>query len=214
MIHVLIVDDHAVLRQGLKMLFDISPDIELAGEAADGDGLMQLLRSEAKYDVLLADMSMPGISGISLIEHIKACRKDLPILIFSMHNDPQMIMRAFRAGVAGYIAKDKAPEILLEAIRKVARGGKYIDPKFAEQMALDGLSNTQCEPHAKLTNRELEVFSLLVAGNRINDIAHLMAISNKTVSSHKKTLMQKMNLSSMAELIRYSVQYRLFEDNL
>lgn len=212
MIRILIADDHAVLRHGLKMIFAHSSDIELAGEAVDGNGVMQLLRTTTKFDLLMTDMIMPGVNGISLIENIKACRKDLPILIFSMHNDPQLIMRALKSGAAGYISKDKDPEIIMEAIRKIAKGGKYIDPKLAEQMVLEGISNDESLAHTKLSNRELEVYNLLVAGKRINEIADQLAISNKTASSHKKNLMEKMHFSCMADLMRYSFQHRLFDD--
>ena len=214
MIRMLIADDHAVLRQGLKIIFELSPDIELAGEAVDGDGVLQHLRGTTNFDVLLMDMNMPGVSGISLIEHVKAYRKDLPILVFSMHNDQQLIVRTLKAGVAGFISKDKDPEILLDAIRKVAKGGKYIDPKFAEQMVLTGLLSEKSELHDKLSNRELEVFSLLVAGKRINEIADILVISNKTASSHKKNLMEKMHFTCMADLMRHSIQHKLFDDNV
>lgn len=212
MIRVLIADDHAVVRRGLKMIFELTAGIEVAAEAADGEGIIQHLQSAANFDLLLMDMNMPGVSGISLIERIKASRKALPILVFSMQNDPQLIVRALKAGASGYIAKDKDPGLLLEAIRKVARGGMYIDPMIAEQLALDELSNTQDVPHARLSDREIEVFRLLVSGKGINEIAEQLAISNKTVSSHKKHLMEKMHFSGMADLMRYAVQHKLFDE--
>lgn len=212
MIRMLIADDHAVVRQGLKMIFALCPDIEVLAEAADGDGIIQHLRGTADFSLLLMDMNMPGVSGIGLIERIKTCRKTLPILVFSMQNDPHIVVRAIKSGASGYIAKDKDPAILLEAIRKVADGGKYIDPIVAEQMVFEGLSNEQSVPHAHLSDRELEVFRLLVVGKGVNEIADQLIISNKTVSSHKKRLMEKMHFSGMADLMRYAVQRRLFDD--
>ncbi|MFA5824600.1 MAG: response regulator transcription factor [Gallionellaceae bacterium] len=212
MIRVLIADDHAVVRQGLKMIFALCPDIEVLAEAVDGDGIIQHLRGTTDFNLLLMDMNMPGVSGIGLIERIKMCRKTLPILVFSMQNDPHIVVRALKSGASGYIAKDKDPAILLEAIRKVADGGKYIDPVVAEQMVFEGLSNEQSVPHAHLSDRELEVFRLLVVGKGVNEIADQLIISNKTVSSHKKRLMEKMHFSGMADLMRYAVQRRLFDD--
>ena len=154
MIRMLIADDHAVVRQGLKMIFALCPDIEVLAEAVDGDGIIQHLRGTTDFNLLLMDMNMPGVSGIGLIERIKMCRKTLPILVFSMQNDPHIVVRAIKSGASGYIAKDKDPAILLEAIRKVADGGKYIDPIVAEQMVFEGLSSEQSVPHAHLSDRE------------------------------------------------------------
>lgn len=212
MIRVLIADDHAVVRQGLKMIFALCPDIEVLAEAVDGEETVQHLRGTAGFNLLLMDMNMPGVSGIGLIERIKMCDKTLPILVFSMQNDPHIVVRALKAGASGYIAKDKDPAILLDAIRKVASGGKYIDPIVAEQMVFEGLSEEHSIPHTHLSDRELEVFRLLVAGKGVNEIADQLIISNKTVSSHKKRLMEKMHFSGMADLMRYAVQRRLFDD--
>lgn len=212
MIRMMIADDHAVVRQGLKMIFALCPDIEVLAEAVEGDEIIQYLRGAADFDILLMDMNMPGVSGIGLIERIKMCRKTLPILVFSMQSDPHIVVRALKAGVSGYITKDKDPAILLDAIRKVAGGGKYIDPIVAEQMVFEGLSDEHSIPHAHLSDRELEVFRLLVAGKGVNEIADQLIISNKTVSSHKKRLMEKMHFSGMADLMRYAVQRRLFDE--
>lgn len=210
MIRLLIADDHAIVREGLKKILALNPDIDVAAEAIDGASVLQRLRSAADIDLLLLDMTMPGIDGISLIGHIKACHADLPILVFSMHNEPQIALRAIKAGAAGYIVKDSDPETLLEAIRRVVGGGKYIDPVLAERLAFDAALPEQCTPHTLLSVREFEVFRLLVAGKRINDIAEQMAISNKTVSTHKQHLMKKMKIDNSADLVRYAVQYNLF----
>lgn len=210
MIRLLIVDDHAIVREGLKKVLALTKDIDVTAEAADGAAVIQHLRSPAHFDLLMMDLVMPGVSGMDLIERIKAYRATLPILVFSMHNESQVAFRAIKAGAAGFIVKDCDPEILLEAIRKVAGGGKYIDPVLAEQLAFDAVFPEQRAPHALLSDREFEVFRMLIAGKRVNEIADQLAISNKTVSTHKQHLMEKMKAGSTAELVRYAVQYDLF----
>ncbi|MDO9011385.1 MAG: response regulator transcription factor [Gallionella sp.] len=212
MISLLIADDHAIVREGIRKILALTVDIKVAADAVDGAGVLQQLHSPVVFDMVLLDLSMPGVSGTDLIGRIKACRATLPILVFSMHNEPQIASRVIKAGAAGFISKDSDPEILLEAIRRVAAGGKYIDPVLAEQLAFDTLLPEQRAPHALLSDREFEVFSLLVAGKRVNEIAERLIISNKTVSTHKLHLMEKMKLASTAELVRYAVEHKLFQD--
>lgn len=206
MIRLVITEDHAIVRSGLKQLFALQPDIRVVGEAANGDELLALARN-IEMDLLLLDMNMPGISGTSLISRVKALNKELPILILSMHNELQMAMRALKAGANGYITKGSEPEMLIAAIRKVAAGGRYIEPGLAEQMVFDINSPKQQLPHEVLSDREFEVFRLLAAGKSVNEIAGRLALSNKTVSTYKVRLMEKMQLSSNADLVRYAVLY-------
>lgn len=208
MIRLVIADDHAIVRGGLKQIFALVPDFEVVGEAIDGSAVLECLH-HGSFDLLLLDLNMPGISGADLITRIKAHRADLPILVLSMHNEPQVAARALKAGAAGYITKDCEPDILLAAIRKVAANGKYIDPDLAEKMVFDVTSTAQSPPHSLLSARELEVFRLLTTGKGVNEIATQLAISNKTVSTHKVRLMEKMNISSMADLMRYAMQHGL-----
>lgn len=210
MIRLLIADDHVIVREGLKKILALTCDIKVKAEAANGAEILQHLRGAAIFDLLLMDMSMPGVSGMDLIERIKAHHAALPILVFSMHNESQIAFRAIKAGAAGFVVKDSDPEILLEAIRKVSGGGKYIDPVLAERLAFDAAFPEQRVPHALLSDREFEVFRMLVAGRRINEIADQLAISNKTVSTHKQHLMEKMRVDSTADLVRYAVQNNLF----
>jgi DNA-binding NarL/FixJ family response regulator len=203
-------DDHAIVRGGLRQILALSPDIRVACEAANGAEALQLVRNN-KFDLLLLDMTMPGISGVDLIGRIKAERQCLPILVLSMHNESQVVTRAFKAGASGYITKDCEPEKLLHAIRKVADGQKYIDPALAEQIAFDIAFPEQRLPHASLSNREYEILRLLAMGKSINDIARQLVISNKTVSTHKMHLMKKMGLSSMAAIVSYAIQHGLLE---
>ena len=206
MIRLVIADDHAIVRGGLKQIFALVPDFEVVGEAVDGNEVLERLRHDP-FDLLLLDLNMPGISGADLITRIKAHRADLPILVLSMHNEPQVAARMLKAGASGYITKDCEPDILLAAIRKVAANGKYIAPDLAERMVFD-VTFTALRPlHSLLSDRESEVFRLLIAGKSVNGIATQLAISNKTVSTHKVRLMEKMNLSSVADLMRYAMQH-------
>lgn len=206
MIRLVITDDHAIVRSGLKQLFALQADIRVVGEASNGDELLTMAHN-VEMDLLLLDMNMPGVSGVNLISRIKAFRKDLPVLVLSMYNDLQVAMRALKAGANGYITKDSDPEMLMAAIRKVAAGGRYIEPMLAEQMVFDTNSSKQQLPHEVLSDREFEVFRLLAAGKSVNEIAEQLAVSNKTVSTYKIRLMDKLQLSSTADLVRYAILY-------
>jgi len=210
MIRIMIADDHAIVREGIRQILALAPDIELAGQAVNGAEVLNQVRDHGS-DLLLLDMNMPGISGVDLIGRVKLCRATLPILVFTMHNDAQLATRALKAGASGFISKDSDPERLLAAIRKVSAGGKYLDPALAEQIALDATSTKLQLPHASLSDRELDVFRLLVAGMGVNEIAAKLCISHKTVSTHKTRLMEKMNLNNIADLVRYAMQYGLAE---
>ena len=208
MIRLVIADDHAIVREGIKQILALASDIELVGEAVNGTEVLQQVR-DCEFDLLLLDMNMPGISGADLIRRVKLCRATLPILVFTMHNDAQVATRALKAGASGFISKDSDPERLLAAILKVGAGGKYLDPALAEQIALDATSTKLQLPHTLLSDRELEILRLLAAGVGINEIAAQLCISHKTVSTHKARLMEKMNLHNMADLVRYAMQHGL-----
>ena len=205
MIRLLMADDHAIVRGGLKQIFALAPDLEVAGEAVNGGEVLDGLRQQA-FDLLLLDMNMPGVSGTDLIVRVRAQYPALPVLVLSMHNESQVAARVLKAGANGYITKDCEPEILLTAIRKVAGGGKYITPELAEQMVFGVNASGGQPPHALLSDRELEVLRLLIAGKGVNEIAEQLCISNKTVSTHKVRLMEKMDIGSMADLMRYAMQ--------
>lgn len=208
MIRLLIADDHAIVRSGLKQVFALAPDLEVVGEAVDGGAVLDCLR-RCEFDLLLLDINMPGLSGPDLIARVKAHRADLPILVLSMHNEVQVAARVLKAGASGYVTKDSEMDVLLGAIRRVAGGGKFIAPELAEKLVFDASLGREKSPHTSLSDRELEVFRLLVAGRGVNDIAAQLCISNKTVSTHKTRLMEKLNLSSVAELTRYALQHGL-----
>lgn len=208
MIRLMIADDHAIVRGGLRQLLSLAPDIEVLAEAVDGAQVLEGLRHELP-DLLLLDVNMPGLSGPDLITRIKSHWPALPILVLSMHNEAQVAARVLKAGASGYVTKDSEMEVLLGAIRKVASGGKFIVPELAEKLVFDLSLGGDQLPHQTLSDRELEVFRLLVAGLGVNDIATQLCISNKTVSTHKTRLMEKLNLGSTAELVRYAMQHGL-----
>ena len=208
MIKLLIADDHAIVRSGLKQLFALAPDVAVCGEAVNGSEVLEQLRLN-DFDLLLLDLNMPGISGADLIARAKTHRPDLPILVLSMHNEAQVAARMLKAGANGYLTKDCEPDVLLSAIRKVAAHGCYIDPSIAEKIVFGTNLSSENPAHTLLSERELEVFRLLTTGMGVNAIATQLVISNKTVSTHKARLMEKLGLTNMAELMRYAMQHDL-----
>ena len=210
MIRILMADDHGIVREGLKQLFALGQDIVVVGEAVSGSEVLTALRAGG-IDLILLDMTMPGISGVNLITRLRSHDDCPPILVLSMHNEIQIARRALAAGVAGYLTKDSDPATLMAAIRKVAAGGRFIDPGLAEKMVFESGRNTELPPHDVLSEREYDVLRLLVHGMGVNQIADELKISNKTVSTHKARLMQKMDFHNNAELVRYAVAHGLVE---
>jgi DNA-binding NarL/FixJ family response regulator len=210
MIRVLIADDHGIVREGLKQLFALGGDIAVAGEAVNGGEVLQALGAGG-IDIILLDMTMPGISGANLITRLRAHATCPPILVLSMHNELQVARRAMAAGASGYVTKDSDPQTLMTAIHKVAAGGRFLDTVLAEKLAFVMGGGEEGEPHDVLSERELDILRRLVQGKSVNDIADELKISNKTVSTHKARLMQKMNFSNNAELVRYAVAHGLVE---
>jgi DNA-binding NarL/FixJ family response regulator len=209
MIRLLMADDHAIVREGMKQLFSLTPDIEVVGEAINGGEVLDAVR-KGGFDLLLLDMTMPGISGVELIGRIHAQQPKLPILVLSMHNEAQTASRALRAGASGYLTKDIDPKRLLAAIHKVASGGRCLDAAVAESIAFDA-SDATGPLHGKLSDREFEILKLLAKGQGVNEIAAMLSISNKTVSTHKARLMEKMGIKTNAELVRYALNNGLID---
>ena len=209
-IRVLIADDHAIVREGLKQIIKLQSAIACAAEAGSGEQVLRLLREQA-FDLLLLDMTMGGLSGVALIKQVRALRPELPILILSMHDVPQLALHAIKAGANGYITKGSEPEKIFDAITRVAQGGRYIDPHLSEALAFGTAAAGAGSPHEGLSSREFEVFRLLAAGRSNQDIARALSISEKTVSTYKSRLLDKMDTGSVAELVRYAVEHRLFE---
>ena len=211
MIRVVIADDHTILREGLRQLLGASADVEVVAEAADGHEVLARVRN-LDFDVLLLDMSMPGKSGIELIKHVKSEKPKLRVLVLSMHEETQYAVRAIKAGASGYVTKDSAGTQLVTAIRRVAGGGAFITPEVAEQLALGAMPGAEGPAHQRLSDREFEVFQLLVAGETVTDIASKLNLSGKTVSTHKARLMDKLGIDNQADLVRYAMKHGLSDD--
>lgn len=205
---VLLADDHAIIRDGLKQILADTDDLVVAGEAANGLELMQRVR-ENDWDVLVLDISMPGRSGLELIHMIKDEKPELPILVLSMHNEEQYAVRALQAGALGYLTKESDGELLVAAIRRVANGGVYISDKVAELMVRGIRPANEILPHNLLSDREYQVFNMLVQGRGLSEIGVELSLSVKTISTHKTHILQKMNLANAADLIRYAVAHGL-----
>ncbi|MBI5922896.1 MAG: response regulator transcription factor [Betaproteobacteria bacterium] len=210
MIRIVIADDHAMVRGGLKQIIATTPDIEVVGEATQGHEVLTLLR-QTTFDLLLLDMTMPGLSGVELIRRLHEEKPDLPMLILSMHNEVQVVTRALKAGASGYVTKDSEPEILLQAIRKIVAGGKYIDPTLVDAMVFDARDRDSL-PHEDLSERELQILKMIAAGGALNEIASQLCLSPKTISTHKMRLMQKLGVDNNADLIRYATTHGLVSD--
>jgi DNA-binding NarL/FixJ family response regulator len=211
MIRIVLADDHAIVREGLKRIVGEVADFTVAGEAADGTEAMKAVR-ELDFDVLVLDLSMPGRSGMELIKLAKAEKPRLRILVLSMHQEMQYAVRAIKSGASGYLTKESAPAQLEQAIRKIAGGGAYVSSEVAEQLALGAMPGAaEGAPHEKLSDREFEVFQLVAAGEAVTDIAARLHVSVKTVSTHKANLMQKLGLANQTQLVRYAIKHGVIE---
>ena len=200
MIRVLLADDHAMVRTGLKEILADTGDIAVAGEAANGHEVVASIRAQ-EYDVAVLDMSMPGRSGIELIKQVKSEKPRLRILVLSMHSEQQYAVRALKAGASGYLTKDSAAEQLVAAIRRIAGGGAYLNPAV------------EAPPHTLLSDREYQVFEMIAAGKSLTDIADRLKLSVKTVSTHKTRIMQKMGAGNQTDLIRYAIRHKLIDES-
>jgi two-component system invasion response regulator UvrY len=210
MIRVLIADDHAIVREGLKQVLASAEGIAVTGEAANGHEVMEHLRRDC-CDVLVLDMNMPGLSGIDLIKRVKAHRPDAKVLVLSMHGEDQFALRTLRAGAAGYLTKGSAPDVIASAIRRIAAGGRHISPALAETLAFELDPFRDKAPHELLSEREAQVLCMLTSGKSIADIAEQLCLSANTISTHKLRLMRKLGVANNAELLRYALQAGLTE---
>jgi two-component system response regulator NreC len=211
LIRVLVVDDHAVVRSGLRLLLDAEPDIEVVGEAGD-IGAAVLEARAAKPDVILMDLVMPGRSGI---EGMPAVLKEAPtakVLVLSMQDDPRYVREAFAAGATGYVLKEAADTELVAAVREVAAGGRYVHPSLGARLAAAEAEERARAESDPLSERERQVMRLLALGHTNQEIARMLYISVRTAETHRAHIMQKLRLSTRAELVRYAIQHGLLED--
>lgn len=208
MIRVILADDHALLRCGLRLILSREPDIEIVGEAGNAAELIQQLIREP-CDVLVLDVSMPGRSGLDVLGELKGEHRHLPVLILSMHPEDQFAVRLLRSGAAGYMTKETAPEELARAIRQVAAGGRYISPTLAAMLADEVAGKPAQRRHESLSNREFEVLRLIGSGHTVTEIAAQLCVSVKTVSTYRARILEKLGITTTAELIRYALEHGL-----
>ncbi len=209
MMRIVIADDHAVVRKGLKQLIVETDDLTVVGEAASGDELLTMLRSRP-VDVVVLDLSLGVRSGLDLLKHVKSELPRLPVIILSMHPEELFAVRALRAGASGYVEKSSTPEELLTAIRRVARGGTYLSGKIAETLAADiARGGAPLLPHERLSDRELQVLRLLGSGMSVTAIAHALNLSVKTVSTHRTRVLAKTGFRNNADIVDYVMSHGL-----
>lgn len=204
MIRVLIADDHTIVREGLKRILADDSELSLVGEAADGVEATDKAR-ELQPDVVVLDISMPQKSGIDALSDIRRVAEGTRVLILSMHPEDQYAIRCLRDGADGYLTKESAPELLVQAVRKVHEGGKYVSPALAEKLALHLVRGEDEAPHQRLSDRELEVLILIGRGRTVSEIAENLNLSVKTVSTYRSRVLEKLALENNAQLMRYAI---------
>ncbi len=199
------VDDHAIVREGLRRIIDDTPGINISAEASTGKEAMELICKE-KFDLVLLDISMPKQNGLQTLKEIKKYNNKLPVLMLSMHAEEQYAMRALKAGASGYLTKDSASNQLVNAIRKINKGRKYISPEVAELLVTDMYHDEEKLPHEYLSDREFEIFKLIVKGDSAKKIASNLNISDKTVSTYRSRILKKMNIKSTSGFVHYAIE--------
>lgn len=205
MIRISIADDHAIVRGGLQQIMATTDDITVVREASSSSEVLAQAQ-QRDFDVLVLDISLPGAGGLELIRQLSEERPDLPVLVLSMHNEGQIVQRALKSGASGYVTKDSEPGVLLAGIRKVAAGGKFIDPALVDSVVFTPADTTH-HPKSLLSEREFEILQLIVTGMALGDIADRLHLSPKTVSTHKMRLMQKLGVNNNADLVRYAIRH-------
>ena len=210
MIRVLIIDDHPIVRTGIRSLLEAAGDLEVVGEAGDGEqGLKEALRT--RPDVITLDVSMPGMSGMEVLKKLKQQKHRAAVLVLSLHPEDRYAIRLLRAGASGYMTKEAPLPTLIQAIRKIGGGGKYISPLVAERLAFNIDPDFEGPLHERLSGRELEVMRLLALGKTVTEIGHQLELSVKTVSTYRRRILEKMTMTSTAEIVRYAVEHQLVE---
>jgi two-component system invasion response regulator UvrY len=208
MISILIVDDHDIVREGVKQIVSENADIVVEGEARTGSEAIEQVR-RAKWDVIILDLNLPDRSGLEVLSQIRSIAPTVPVLVFSMHQEASYATRVLKAGAAGYVSKDSARAHLVTAIRKVAAGERFLSPELAESLAFGVLDATSEKQHERLSAREFQVLCLIAAGSPPRQIAAELNVSVKTVATHRARLLQKMGLRNNAELVRYAIDHHL-----
>src|SRR5262247_1194552 len=205
MIKICVVDDHAVVREGLKRIIAENPGMAVTAEAGDGHEALKVIQTEP-CDVVLLDLTMPNRSGLDVLKQLHSESPRLPVLVLSMHSEDQYAVRVLRAGAAGYLTKESAPVKLIQAIRKVVRGGKYVSPTLAERLVYDLNGDSTKAPHEILSDREYQVLCMISSGKTVTIIAEELGLSVKTISTYRVRILEKLNMRNNAELTRYAIK--------
>jgi len=208
MIRILIADDHVVVREGLRQIIAKAPDMTVVAEAANGREALQMALAQ-ESDVVILDISMPEMSGLEVLKQIRNENVRLQILVLSVYAEEAYAVRSLRAGASGYLTKDSSPDQLLTAIRKVSLGGKYVSPSLAERLACEMETDSEREPHQKLSDREFQVLRLLSAGKSVKEIAKELSLGPPSVSTYRARILAKMKMKHVAELTHYAIRNRL-----
>lgn len=210
MINVLIADDHALFRDGLKRIFSETDDIEVVAEAVDGKDIIKKTR-ECKWDVALLDINLPDMNGLDILKRIITTNASSCVLVLSMYPEEEYAVRAIRSGASGYLTKDSPTDQLINVIRKLSKGGKYVNPELAEKLLFNPAMDSEEMLHTTFSDREFHVFKLIVAGESLTAIANKLSLSVKTVSTYRSRILEKMNMKNNAQLVRYAIQHKLVE---
>lgn len=210
MIRLIIADDHTVVRKGLKQIFEETPDIEVADQAATGMELLEKVNKDS-FDVVLLDISMPGRDGLDVLKVLKTDMPELPVLIFTMYPEEQYALRVLKAGASGYLNKESSPEELIDAIRKVSGGRKYISPYLAELLASNLETSGEAPLHDNLSDREFQVMCMIASGKTVTEIAKQLSLSINTISTYRLRILDKLNMKSNAEITHYAIKNQLVE---
>jgi two-component system invasion response regulator UvrY len=208
MIKILIADDHAIVRRGLKQIVSEQTDMIVGGEAENAREVLEMVRSN-NWNVIVLDINMPGRSGLEVLKELKREHPKLPVLVLSVHPEDQYGIRMLKAGAAGYLTKDSAPDELVSAIRKVNRGGKYVSPSLAETLVLELGVETDRPRHTILSDREYEVMMMIASGKTVSEIGEELSLSVKTISTYRARVLDKMRMRTNAELTHYAIHNRL-----
>lgn len=204
MLRILVADDHAVVRRGVSQILSDTPDMVVAGEAANGEEVLRLVQS-GHWDAVLLDITMPGRSGLDILGELKQRWPDTPVLVLSMHPEDQIALRVLKAGAAGYMTKESAPDVLVGAIRKVVSGGRYVSPELAEYLVTQMDQRSTGAIHDTLSDREYQVLCQIASGEPVSEIARELSLSVKTVSTYRRRVLDKMHLRTNADLMRYAI---------